>query len=98
MKVYDKALRVRRVVSEAFAELFKTYDAVLLPATSAMEYDAEKVKENKEFVYEENLFTAPASITGLPALTCSGVQFIAAPFCEGVLFDIAEKLCKEGKF
>ena len=97
MPVYDKALRIRRKVCEAFASLFAKYDAILLPATSKMAYTVEEVKANKELAYEENLFTAPASITGLPALTAGGVQFIAGAFQEGKLFDIAEKLEKEAE-
>ena len=97
MKVYDKALRIRRVVTENFTTLFETYDAVLLPATSKMAYTTEDIENNKELAYKENLFTAPASITGLPALTVKGVQFIAGALNEGKLFDIAEKLCKEAE-
>lgn len=97
MKQYDKALRIRRVISECFADLFKEYDAVLLPAVSKMAYGTEEVKANPTMCYEENRFTAPASITGLPALIAGGVQFISDAFNEGKLLAIAELIEKEGK-
>ncbi len=95
MKVYDKALRTRRLVVEEFAKLFETYDAVLLPAVSDFKYDAEKT--DRTLAFEENAFTAPASITGLPALTFEGVQLIGKSFGEGSLLALAETMEKEGK-
>ena len=88
---YDKAMRVRRVISEAFAELFKEYDAVMLPVCSKKEYDG------TEDAFVENKFTAPASVTGLPAVVAGGVQLMGEAFTEGALLDIAAILTKEGK-
>lgn len=97
MKVYDKALRTRRVISEEFAKLFEEYDAVLMPACSAMEYTEAQVKENKYISYEENFYTAPASITGLPAVCVMGVQLVGKAFSENALLNLAEICEKEGK-
>ena len=97
MKQYDKSLRIRRVISEAFADLFCKYDAVLLPAVSKMAYTEEDVSSAPTLCYEENRFTAPASITGLPAMIAGGVQMIANAFDEGKLFALAQILEKEGK-
>ncbi len=97
MKQYDKSLRIRRVICEKFASLFKEFDAVLLPAVSKMTYSVEEVKADPTMCYVENKFTAPASITGLPALVAGGAQFIADAFNEGKLLAIAEMMEKEGK-
>ncbi|MBQ3075401.1 MAG: hypothetical protein IJC26_04975 [Clostridia bacterium] len=97
MKQYDKALRIRRVISEKFTSLFSQFDAVVLPAVSKMAYEAEKVKADPTVCYVENKFTAPASICGLPALVAGGAQFVANAFDEGKLLAIAEILEKEGK-
>ena len=97
MKQYDKSLRIRRVICEKFASLFKEFDAVLLPAGSKMTYGMDEVKADPTLCYVENDFTAPASITGLPALVAGGVQFIADAFDEGKLLAIAEMIEKEGK-
>lgn len=97
MKQYDKSLRIRRVICEKFASLFKEFDAVLLPAGSKTAYGVDEVKADPTLCYVENKFTAPASITGLPALVAGGVQFIANAFDEGKLLAIAEMIEKEGK-
>jgi Asp-tRNA(Asn)/Glu-tRNA(Gln) amidotransferase A subunit family amidase len=86
MKQYDKALRIRRVICAEFNKLFAEYDGVLMPAVSKMEYSAD---ENKHFVFEENFYTAPASITGLPAVTVGNAQFIGKAFSEKSLLDLA---------
>ena len=90
MAKYDKALRVRRVIAQAFAKLFGEYDAVLLPACSKLSYTED------DSTFEENLYTAPASITGLPAVVASGVQLIGPAFSDGALLDLAKILTKEG--
>ena len=97
MKVYDKALRMRRVIAEEFSRIFESYDAVLIPACSALTYSASQVKENKYMAFEENKFTAPASIVGLPVVTAGGMQLIGKAFSENALLDAAELLEKEGK-
>ncbi len=97
MKVYDKSLRIRRVVAEAFAELFKEYDAVLLPACSKSSYTMDDVKANKYIAFDEALFTAPASITGLPAVVTGGVQLVGAAFSDLALLDMAATFEKEDK-
>ncbi len=86
MKVYDKAMRVRRVISEEFAKIFREYDVVILPTASAMEYK----EVSKDASFEENLYTAPASITGLPAVVSGGVQFMGKAFSEGLLIEYAK--------
>ena len=96
MKVYDKSLRTRRVIAEAFEKLFAEYDAVLMPACSTMAYSEEAVKATPSMVFEENLYTAPASITGLPAVVSGGVQLIGQAFSEPSLLMAAKILEKEG--
>ena len=91
MAKYDKSLRVRRVISEAFAEIFKSFDAVLMPACSKATYTA------ADSAFVENKYTAPASITGLPAVVAGGVQLMGAAFSDGDLLDLAALLVKEGK-
>ena len=92
MKVYDKALRTRRVIVEEFAKLFKDFDAVLMPAVSKMEYTKEFVEENKQISFEENYYTAPATITGLPAVVAGGVQLVGRAFSEYALLEAVKVL------
>ncbi len=91
-KVYDKALRVRRVVGDAMKALLADADALLMPALSTMAYTQEAVEADKTLSYRENFYTAPASITGLPALVCGGVQLVGNAFSEDILLSLAEQL------
>lgn len=96
-KVYDKALRTRRVIVEEFKKIFKDFDAVIMPACSKSEYTEEFVKGDEYACYKENFYTAPASITGLPAVVCAGVQFVGDAFSEYSLLKLCKAVEKEGK-
>lgn len=89
MKVYDKALRVRRVILETFKKLFESFDGVILPCSSKSKYTIEDIKNDKYLAFKENYYTAPASITGLPAIVVGGVQIIGNSFTENTLLSIA---------
>jgi aspartyl-tRNA(Asn)/glutamyl-tRNA(Gln) amidotransferase subunit A len=95
--VYDKCLRTRRVICEEFAKIFADADAVLLPAVSTLAYTEASVAENKHLAFEENIYTAPASITGLPALVAGGVQLVGKAFSENALLDVAKIFTGEAK-
>ncbi|MGN0647573.1 MAG: amidase family protein [Oscillospiraceae bacterium] len=87
MRVYDKALRIRRVICDAFAALFAQYDAVLLPACSKTAYKSDAV--GTYTIMDEALFTAPASISGLPVVVAGGVQLMGKAFSEDSLLTAA---------
>ncbi len=97
MKVYDKCLRVRRVIVEEFAKLFSEFDAVMMPACAACAYTEKQVSENKYIAFEENFYTAPASITGLPAAVAGGVQLVGRAFSERALLCAADIIIKGGR-
>ncbi len=97
MKVYDKALRMRRVISERFAELFAGYDAVLIPVASRTAFTSDELMAKYTLAYDELLYTAPASITGLPAVALDGVQLVGNVFEENKLYYLAEIVEKEAK-
>ena len=89
MKVYDKSLRVRRVISEYLSGLFWDHDAVLMPATSKLEYSKADTEANRFIAFEENVYTAPASVTGCPAVVTAGVQLLGKAFSDGKLLKAA---------
>ena len=93
---YDKALRIRRVVVDRFNEIFKDFDAVLMPVCSRKAYTDADFAADKYLAFEENKFTAPASISGLPALVMGGLQFVAPAFADGSLLKLAADFEKEG--
>ena len=96
MPVYDKSLRIRRVIVEAFAKLHAEYDAVIIPACSKAAYTEADISANKYISFDEALYSAPASISGLPTVVAGGVQLIGKAFSENTLFEAA-KIIEEGK-
>ena len=94
---YGKALKVRRVIADKFAELMKAYDAILTPACSKTAFEAYDIKDAFEKVFEESLFTAMANLTGVPALVSGGVQLMGDHFSERTLLSLAKSAEKEGK-
>ena len=92
---YDKALKIRRKAAEQTEELFAKYDALLTPAYGKAEFETNPEEEAFNKVFEAGMFTALASITGLPAVVSSGVQLVGDAFCDGKLLSLAAVLEKE---
>ena len=91
-KCYDKSLRIRRIVCDKAREILAKYDAILAPACSQMSYKPYGALEAFEKVFEESVFTAIPSITGMPAMVTKGVQLIADSYKESVLLSIAKSV------
>ncbi len=89
-KCYDKSLRIRRVVCDKVREVLSKYDAILAPACSQLSYKPYDALDAFEKVYEESLYTAIPSITGIPAMVTKGVQLMADSYKENVLLSIAK--------
>ena len=95
-KMYDKSLRVRRVISEAMDSIFAEYDAIALPVASKKVFTAKDVADNAYIAYEESRFTAISTIVGLPTIVKCGYQIIGRAFAENALLDLLRKIEKEG--
>ena len=91
-ELYDKSLRVRRVLKEKLQSVFGKYDLLLTPACSKTAYSADDFADELKAVYNEMYFSALASITGIPAIAAGGVQLMADSFCENKLFSAAAVL------
>ncbi len=94
---YGKSLKLRRVVSEKFEELMKSYDAVLTPVCSKTAYKAYDIKEAFETVFKESVYTAVANLIGVPALVSGGVQMMGKQFSESVLLSLAGSVERIGE-
>ena len=83
-------------------EVFDYFDEIKKKAAGAsfesdLQAYADAVKADKYLCFKENFYTAPASITGLPAVVTGGVQLVGRAFSEAALLDLAELSAKEGK-
>ena len=86
---YDKSLRVRRVVYDAMAKLFETYDALLTPACGKASFEQYEIKDAFAKVMEQSEFTAVANLIGIPAMVSGGVQLLGKHFDDATLLSLA---------
>ncbi len=86
---YDKAMRVRRVVTEELKKIFENYDLVLCPAASAESFAEYDLSDAFNKVFAESKYTVLASLAGTPALVTNGVQLLADAFKENTLLSVA---------
>lgn len=95
---YKKALKVKELLKQRFAEIFSDYDYILAPVapTTAPEIGAKKTQIQS---YLEDIYTVPANLTGIPAISVPagkddngrpvGIQLMADRFCEKELLQAA---------
>lgn len=97
-KFYREALRARAYIKEEFAKIFEEVDFIVLPTVPKLPH---KIGEtiSVEEMYAYDVFTTPASIAGLPAISIPlgqidekdvGLQIIAPHFHEDLIFKIAK--------
>lgn len=106
-EVYLRATRVRRVIVDAYRDLFADVDYLLLPVSAAPSYriDAPSlapVGEEGDRIKTGLRFTGPFNVTGQPAISipCGatadglpiGVQLAGRPCSEGILLRVAAML------
>lgn len=94
---YGKAAQVRRLVVQGFDSAFARADVLLSPATAST---APRLGENADPVraYQGDLYTVPANIAGIPALSmpCGtdgaglpiGVQLMGPKWSEPLLYQV----------
>ena len=101
-----KAQKVRRTICQDFAAAFVGCDAILLPTAPTPALPLGAAQRDPLELYLGDLFTLPASLAGLPALSVPagfvqqngarrlpvGAQLVGAPFDEARLLRIARAI------
>ncbi|MEK7140785.1 MAG: amidase family protein, partial [Patescibacteria group bacterium] len=101
---YNKATIIRDLISKDYRKAFETVDVILTPTTTGPAFKiGEKVNDPVK-MYLEDIFTSPANMTGLPAISIPsgfaeeggkslplGIQLIAPHLREDLLFSIGKK-------
>lgn len=95
--LYDKSLRVRRVVKEAIEEILSSYDAILTPVCKKASYESYDIKDAFEKVYGESVFTSVANLIGIPALSAGKVQLLGKHFDESTLLSLSYCVERKGE-
>lgn len=100
---YTKALKVRKLILQDFEQAFKKVDAILTPSTPGPAFEIDQssklTKSDPIKIYSNDLFTIPANLAGLPALSVPGgfndeglplgLQLVGKHFDEQTILNIA---------
>ena len=97
-KYYREALKARNFIKKEFEKIFQEVDAVILPTVPRTPHKiGEKISIKDMYAYD--VFTTPASIAGLPAISVPagkidekdvGLQILAPHFQEELIFKLAK--------
>lgn len=95
---YMKALKLRTVVKEDFDAIFKEFDAIIGPTTTAPAFKLGENKEKTIDMYMNDILTIPANLVGLPAMSIPagfsseglpiGLQLTGKHFDEATLYQL----------
>ena len=66
---YKKAQQVRRLIKNDFDSAFKNVDIIMSPTTRGAAFEAGSKGDDPIQMYLEDLFTIPANLAGLPAMS-----------------------------
>ena len=66
---YKKAQQVRRLIKNDFDTAFKSVDIIMSPTTRGAAFEAGSKGDDPIQMYLEDLFTIPANLAGLPAMS-----------------------------
>ena len=99
---YIKAQRVRTLIADDFRKAFEDVDVLLTPTAPSAAFAIGEKMDDPVAMYLNDVFTVPASMAGLPAISVPagldgdglplGLHLIAKPFDEETLFRTAQAL------
>ncbi len=99
---YKKAQRVRTLIAQDFEQAFRSVDVLLTPTTPGPAFVLGEKEDDPLAMYLNDVFTVPASLAGLPAISVPagltdaglplGLQVIGRPFEEDAVLRLAQAL------
>ena len=98
---YTKAQKVRRLIKNDFSEAYKSVDFILSPTTPTTAFPLNEKIDDPTLMYLQDIFTIPASLAGLPAISIPagldkglpvGLQIIGDYFQEARMLGVANKI------
>ena len=105
---YVKAMKLRTLILQEFKKAFESVDVMLTPTTPSAAFAIGERMDDPIQMYLNDVFTVPASLAGLPAISIPsglsedglplGLHLIAKPFDEETLFRAAGVLESSVKF
>lgn len=98
---YRRAVATRALLTTDFNAVFKQVDVVVMPTTPTTAFALGEKSADPLSMYLADIYTVPANIAGLPAITVPegrdasglpcGFQFIAPAFREDLLFHLGKQ-------
>lgn len=102
---YNKAVAVRRLITRELNDAFRGVDLIATPTTPSPAFKLGAKTADPLKMYLEDIFTVPANIAGIPAISVPsgtvvrdgvalpvGIQFLAPDFDEASLFAIGRNI------
>ena len=105
---YVKAQKVRTLIARDFKKAFETVDVILTPTAPSAAFAIGEKMDDPIAMYLNDVFTVPASLAGLPAISVPagldpqglplGLHLIGRPFDEETVLRAAEALETAARF
>ena len=105
---YVKAQKVRRILVNDFAKVFREVDAVLAPTTPSPAFRIGEEPDDPVAMYLNDIFTVTANLTGLPGMSVPvglssaglplGLQVMSRPWDEATVLQVGGALERAADF
>jgi aspartyl-tRNA(Asn)/glutamyl-tRNA(Gln) amidotransferase subunit A len=102
---YSKAQKVRRMLRDETAEIFKSHDFILLPGTPGTAFPIGEKSNDPIVMYLEDIYTVQANLCGIPAISLPlgkhsnglpfGIQLMSKNFDESNLLAFSAQLMEK---
>lgn len=97
---YNKARKLQKVITDEFKKAFESVDAIITPTTPSPAFKFGEKTNDPVSMYLSDIFTVPANIAGIPALTVPAGKtkeglpldiHLMGPLCgESILFSLGK--------
>jgi aspartyl-tRNA(Asn)/glutamyl-tRNA(Gln) amidotransferase subunit A len=104
---FTKAQQVRRLLVEQTRDIFKEYDAIIIPTTPSTAFTLGEMEKDPVATYLPDIYTVFANLTGIPAISLPlfkhsnnmpfGVQIMSDRYNEVSLLDISGMIMEKYK-
>jgi aspartyl-tRNA(Asn)/glutamyl-tRNA(Gln) amidotransferase subunit A len=104
---FTKAQQIRRLLVNQTAEIFKKFDALIMPTAPSTAFEAGSMQKDPIAMYLADIYTVYANLTGTPAISLPlfkhsngmpfGLQVITNKHNELTLLELADMLMKNYK-
>jgi aspartyl-tRNA(Asn)/glutamyl-tRNA(Gln) amidotransferase subunit A len=102
---FTKAQKVRKLLVEQTENIFKDFDAILIPTAPSTAFTIGAMEKDPVATYLADIYTVFANLTGIPAISLPlfkhsnnmpfGVQIMSDKYNEVTLLQISERILKD---